>query len=282
MSIGKLVRPGLTLQGMAATGGVTVTGNITPGRTLEGILIDLEGTGADVQDDITLLRLKANGKTFFEGSGLQLSLINNYKKKIATGNESANYLHLDFTEANCGRDYLDQMIGAFDTSQGVANITAEITVGNITSGGTIQWYLIESEPQRDKNLPYAGMMSKLLRYTASPGAAGNVSIALPFGPVNGAIVKRLHLDSTIVTGWVVKQDGIPVHEFDAVADNTAYNTVYGRTPQTNFHTIDFMVDGNVRNAFDTRNARNMELIATVSGAGSVTVLAEYLDVLGNL
>jgi hypothetical protein len=279
MSVGKLFRPGLSLQGMVATGGCVVTGNITPGRTLEGIIIKLAGTGADIQDDITLLRLKANGKTIWEGTGQQLTDISDYKTGLS---DSTTYLHLDFTESRCGRDYLDQMIGAFDTSLGVANITAEITVGSITSGGTIDWYLIESESQRDKNLPYAGMLSKLLRYTSNAAAAGSFSVPLPFGPLNGAILKRLHIDSTVITGVVVKQDGVVVHETKAVADNSIANSLYGRNNQSNLYTVDFMIDGNIKNALDARDARSLELILTYSGAGTATILAEYLDVLGNL
>ncbi len=279
MSVGKLIRPGLSLQGMTATGGTTVTGNITPGRTLEGIIIKLSGTGADVQDDITLVRLKANGKTFWEGTGTQLTDISDYKTGLA---DNAVYLHLDFTESRTGRDYQDQMVGAFDTSLGVANITAEITIGTITSGGAIDWYLIESESQRDKNLPYAGLMAKLLRYTSNAGAAGTFSVPLPFGPLNGAIVKRFHIDSTVITGVVIKQDGVVVHETKVAADNQIINSLYGRTNQTNLYTIDFMPDGNLKGALDTRDARSLEMLLTYSGAGSATILAEYLDVLGNL
>jgi hypothetical protein len=279
MSVGKLIRPGLALQGMQATGNVTVTGNIMPGRTLEGIILKLTGTGADIQDDISLFRLKANGKTIWEGTGTQLTNISDYKSGLA---DDATYLHIDFTEARTGRDYLDQMIGAFDTSVGVANITAEITIGAITSGGAIDWYLIESEPQRDKNLPYAGLMSKLLRYTASASAQGSFTVPLPFGPVNGGVIKRIHIESSVVTGVVVKQDGVVVHETKAVLDNSIINSVYGRTNQSGLYTVDFMPDGNVKNALDTRDARSLELTPTYNNPGTATILVEYLDVLGNL
>ena len=48
------------------------------------------------------------------------------------------------------------------------------------------------------------------------------------------------------------------------------------------NTIDFVLDGNVKKALDTRNARSLEWLFTISAAGSGTVLVEYLDPLGNL
>ena len=47
-------------------------------------------------------------------------------------------------------------------------------------------------------------------------------------------------------------------------------------------TIDFVLEGNVREAMDTRDARSMEWLFDFSAADNGYVLVEYLYVLGNL
>lgn len=275
MSVGKIVRPALPLSNVAANN--TATGQITPGRTIEGIILKCGGT-FDVQTHISLVRIKANGKTIIEGTGAQLSALDEFRGST----HSDTYLHIDFTESRKGRDFLDQMVGAWDTSLGVANITIEVTIGAATSP-TLVVYTVESAPQaaNEASRPYAGMMHKVLRYPWSIAAAGAQNIPLPFGPVNGAIVKRLHITHANLTQAVVKQDSVVI--FDALlADAQFINTQYRSVNQSGILTLDFMPDGNMKNALDTRTARSLELQATLSGADSGFVIAEYLDNLGNL
>jgi hypothetical protein len=74
---------------------------------------------------------------------------------------------------------------------------------------------------------------------------------------------------------------LTVHE-SVAALNSFLQGEMGRVPQTNWYTLDFLVDGNQANAWDTRDARSIEVIPTFSGAESGYVLAEYYDTLGNL
>lgn len=105
---------------------------------------------------------------------------------------------------------------------------------------------------------------------------------LPFGG-SGAVLKRLHIEQATgnVTAVEVKQDGLVIHE-SVKALNDYLQTEHLRTPQTLFYTVDFIIDNNQANAFDTRDARSMEINLTLSAADSGFVIAEYYDVLGNL
>lgn len=276
MSVGKILRPSLPLSNVAASS--TASGNIIPGRTLEGILFKCGGT-FDVQTHISLVRIKANGKTIVEGTGAQLSALTEFRGD--THNDT--YLYIDFTESRKGRDFLDQMAGAWDTSLGVSNITLEVTIGAATSP-TLAVYTVESAPQSAIGLPFAGLMTKILRYPYSVAAGGAINIPLPFGPVNGAIIKRIHLaEGTAgrVTGLVIKQDGVVIHD-TLDADNDFINVQNRSVNQTGFYTADFVPDGNLKNALDTRDARSLELTPTFSAADSGFVIVEYLDKLGNL
>ena len=72
-----------------------------------------------------------------------------------------------------------------------------------------------------------------------------------------------------------------VHE-SLKAENEQEQVRFGRVPQTNTYTIDFVIDGDIRKALDTRDARSLEWLFAFSAADSGTILVEYVDVLGNL
>jgi hypothetical protein len=163
---------------------------------------------------------------------------------------------------------------------GIANLTIEVTIAG-ASAPTLVASVIESQPQPGQ---YSPIMAKVLRYPFSVSAGGKLSVALPFGANNGAIVKRLHIEHGVasnVTAVDIKENGVIVHE-SARGVNDAHNQLFGRTNQTNTYTVDFMVDNNLRNCMDTRGDRSLELLPTFGAADSGFVIVEYLDVLGNL
>jgi len=53
-------------------------------------------------------------------------------------------------------------------------------------------------------------------------------------------------------------------------------------PQANVYTLDFVADGAITKAFDTRDAKSLEWLFDFGGADNGTVVVEYLDALGNL
>lgn len=273
--IGKLNRYGLPFANVVAAG--TATAQITPGRTIENIQLVLGGTFTKAM--ITLLRLKANGKTFFEGSGSQIDKLNAYRGVVA----NAAFLDCDFTEPK-GTTNLDRVVGAFDTSIGIANITAEVTIAGATSP-TLKSILKESAQQKNRDGSAAGhapIMHKVLRYPFSVATGGTLPVTLPFGPQNGAVIKRVHFEHTgNMTGVTVKQDSLVIHE-SLKAENEFDQARLGRVPQANMYTVDFVLDGEMDKALDTRDARSMEWLPSFSAADSGYILVEYMDVLGNL
>ena len=275
MSVGKLKRFGLPFANVAANN--TATAMITPGRTLETYRLKLGGTFTKAL--ISLIRIKVNAKTVIEASGDQIDKINTYKGKAA----SANYLDIDMADFALNNEF-DRHVGSWDTSQGIANITAEVTIGAATSP-TLVPILVESGQQKTvqgEYAPYAGLMTKMLRYPFNIAAGGSLAIPFPMGPQSGAIIKRAHFfHGGNMTGITIKQDGVPVHE-SLLADNVYDATAVGRVPQANVYTVDFVLDGAVNKSLDTRDARSLEWIPTFSAADSGTVIVEYIDVLGNL
>lgn len=277
MGVGRLTRYGLPLSNVVASG--TATGQVTPGRTLENYQLKLGGTSL-TKAMISAFKMKANGKVIIEATGSELDKVNAYRGE---GTTNATFLDVYFADYSLNNE-LDRMVGAFDTSVGIANITTEVTIAGATAP-IITPILFESAQQKSKTgemLPFAPLITKLLKYPFSIATGGKLPVTVPFGPNSGSIIKRLHvLHGGQMTGATVKQDGLVVHESNAT-ENNYIATRHGRVPQTNMYTIDFVVDGDIKKALDTRDAKSLEWLFDFQAADSGSILVEYLDPLGNL
>ncbi len=276
MSVGKLTRYGLPFSNVVPTG--TATNQITPGRTLENFRIKLGGTTL-TKAQLSNIRVKANGKIIIEGSGSELDKVNAYRGEAT----AAEFIDVQFADYSMLAEF-DRMVGAFDTSLGISNITTEITTAGATAP-VMTPILIESAQQKARDgsaAPFASLLTKVLRYPYSQATGGKLPITVPFGPQSGAIIKRFHVFHTgNMIGATVKQDGLIVHE--STQDENEFDQLKaGRVPQTNVFTIDFVLDGGIKKALDTRDAKSLEWLLEFSAADSGTVLVEYLDPLGNL
>lgn len=277
MSVGKLTRYGLPFSNVVNNG--QATANITPGRTLENYRLRLAGT-AMTKAMVAMFKLKANGKVIVEGTGTQIDKVNAYRGEAT----NAAFLDIQFADYTMLGE-IDRMVGAFDTGTGISNITAELTIAGATAP-TVTPILVESANQKSaatgQAAGFAPIISKLLSYPFAVSTGGKLPLTVPFGPQNGAIIKRMHVFHTgNMTGATVKQDAIVVHE-SVKAENEFDQIKAGRVPQANCYTIDFCLDGNVAKAMDTRDAKSLEWLFDFSAADNGTVLVEYLDPLGNL
>lgn len=276
MSVGKLTRYGLPFSNVVATG--TATNNITPGRTLENFKLKLAGT-ALTKAMLTAIKIKANGKVIIEGTGTELDKINAYRGDAA----NAAYLDIPFADYSLNNEF-DRMVSAFDTSVGIGNITTEVTIAGATAP-ILTPIVTEAAAQKSQGgeyQPFAPLLAKILKYPYNISSGGRLPITVPFGPQNGAIIKRVHVfHGGNMTGATVKQDGLVVHE-SVTAENQQEQTRQKRVPQAGVYTIDFVVDGDVRKALDTRDARSLEWLFDFSAADTGSVIVEYIDVLGNL
>ena len=277
MAVGKLTRYGLPFSNVVASG--VATANITPGRTINNYQLKLGGTSL-TKAMLSLIKIKANGKVIFETTGTQADKLNAYKGQTT----DVNYLDIPFFE-RAGLTEFDRAVGGFDTSlSSIQNITAEVTIAGATAP-TLTPILAESSPQTDQtgaSAPFAGLMAKVLRYPFNIATGGRLPVTVPFGPNNGSVIKRLHVEHTgNMIGATVKQDGLVIHE-SVKLENEYEQKRWGRVPQTNLYTLDFMVDGNINKALDTRSCKSLEWLFDFSAADSGYVIVEYVDSLGNL
>lgn len=273
MGVGVITRYGLPYSNVVATG--VATNNITPGRTLENLKLKLGGT-TFTKSMITDVKLKANGKVIVQATGTQLDKINAYKGQAA----DASYLDILFTE-RAGLNEFDRAVGALDTSM-LASLTSEITISGATAP-TLTPILSESASQAVAgNGQFSGLLTKLLQTPYNIATGGRLSAVIAPVGANGAVVRRVYVFSNggYMTGATVKQDGLVIHE-SLKLENEYEQKRWGRVPQTNVYVIDFMVDGNVSKALDTRTAKSLEWLFDFSAADSGTIITEYLDTLGN-
>jgi len=248
------------------------------GYPLERIVLVLGGTFTKAM--ITSLKVKVNGKVVIDDDGTNMDKRMKYRGIY----DAAGFLSIDFTELRA-RTIIGQMMGALDTSFGVEDVSLEVTIAGATNP-TLESYSILSEPQIDetgKNLPYRGLIAKVLQYPHSFAGAGKQTLQLPFGKQGGSLIKRLHLmHSGNVTALEVKANGLVVFDNVVTALNSFMMQECQKVPQTNVYTADFISDNNQSNMLDTRSLRNLELYATLSGAeANLKVYAELLDPLAN-
>lgn len=276
MSLGKLRRPGLPFPGVAAS--VDTAAQVSLGRTIEEITLVMGGGSFVKATHVSLVRARANGKVVVEASGAQLDAINAYRGRT----QNASYLPIPFADFTM-EDQFSQEVGAFDTSAGIESMTVEMTIGAATTP-SLRSMITESAQQVDSrgaSLPYRGMLSKILRYPFNVSVGGDLIVPMPLGPVSGAIVKRAHIFASQATRVQVKQDGVAVYD-QLLADANDQAVRYGRAPQSNVFTVDFVGPGHIDEALDTRDAKALEWLVTFSGAASGHIVVEYIDSLLNL
>lgn len=276
MSTGKLRRYGYAYENVVATGDASA--RLPMGLTIEDITLKLGGT-ALTKEMLTSIKLWANRRPIIDASATEIDKINTYKGETA----NAAYLPIRFLE-KAGDTDLDRAVGCLDTTAGLESLVIETHIAGATAP-TLRNIITESAPQIAPNggpAPFAGYVHKLLAYPFSIANGGQLPVVLPFGPKDGAIIKRAHFfHGGHITGATVKHNRNIIHE-SLKADNEADQVAWGRAPQANVYTIDFMLDGKTGDALDTRDAQTLEWLIDFDAADNGRVLVEYLDPLGHM
>lgn len=268
----------LPFQNVVNTGKATINFANLLGYSVEYLMLELGGTFTKAM--ITDIDIKANAKTIHKNTGSRLDDMNEYRGETA----DAAYLIIPFDESRArtesrGEPSIDgQKIGSIDTTAGILALTGEIDITGATSP-TLKAYAEVSNPQ-SMDARFRALISKVLNFTVSPAAAGTFPFDVPYGRQTGALVKRIHLFGATVTAFEVKRNGVTIQKATAAA-NTYAQKRFGRVPQSNVVTIDFIKDGNQTSALQAFNASTMEYYMTVSGSGNVGVVVELYDPLNN-
>lgn len=281
--------PCLPAQNVVASGKATINLANLLGYTIEYILLELGGTSF-TKSMITDCAIKANAKVIYDDTGSNMDSRMQYRGEAA----NAAYLVVAFdesrsrttvaktvsTKTGVDQNVVDgEKIGCIDTTFGIQQLTAEITIAGATAPTLNAYAELSPAPAVDDR--FRGLIGKTLNFTISPAASGTFLFDVPYGRQNGAIIKRIFLIGSTVTGYEVKKNGITIMKANSVALNNFIEGREGRVSQSNVVPIDFIKDGNQTAALNAYNANTMEYYVTVSGAGNVTVVVELYDLLNN-
>lgn len=257
-----------------------VLGNVG-GKVINRLILNIGGA-ANVKSNMTIIQLFASdsdkgGKIILNTTGANADARQQYRGVTA----NAAFLTLDFNEIRA-KTIKGQKLGALDTRL-LKTLQLQITFGAASAAPTVT-----GQAEYDEGADYdklydpveRALMAKVLSQTFNPGGAGTFGIKLPFGQVGGSLIKRIHYFGATVTGAEVRKNGFVVHQ-SVAAQNQFLQNEYGRTPQANVYTVDFIMDGNQSYALNAADAQSMEYYVTTSGAGNITAELELLDPLGN-
>jgi len=256
---------------VVASGLATLDLNNLLGYTIERITFNLGGTFTKAM--ITGIQIKANGKVIWDDSGARLDARMKYRS-IA---DNPNFLTLDFSEVRA-RTELGQSLGAIDTTFGIANLKLEMQINGATAP-TIQGYAEVSRPQVDPaQRATANLISRVHSTTITIGAGGQFSLPIPHAEVSagGSLFKRWAIFSANMTAILIKKNGITVEE-SLKTLNEFSQLEYRKVPQAGLYMVDFIMDDNQSQIFNTRDAQTLEILGTFSAAETITIVSEVLE-----
>lgn len=242
---------------------------LPPGMTYNRIYLKLGGT-TFAKSNISRVVLKMNGKIFYDISGTNLDLLNDYKG-MGLGDD---YLCIDFIEDKA-KTVGGQYIGAIGTLEGVTSFVMEITIAGATAPTLESWSEVSSP------MPL-GLISSLISHTATYAAAGEFPLVLPHGREAGLLIQRVLFYHSNMTELEVKKNGVIIFESMPTAVNSQIQTCYGRTPQTGLYVYDTIINNDIKQVLDTSNAQSLSYNVTVSAADTITVLTEAIADLGKI
>lgn len=266
----------LPFNNVVGTGLATLDLSNLMGYTVERISLNLGGT-ALTKAMLTSIQIKANGKIIYDTTGARRDAAMQYRGITA----NANFLTLDMSEIR-SKTELGQSLGSLDTTAGILSLKMEIQITGATAP-TLQGYAEVSRPQLDTGAsPFRTLIAKVHASTVSIAGAGTFSIAVPhMDPTGGqgSIFKRIAFFSANMTGIVIKKNGVVVEE-STKALNDYNGNEYRKVPQAGLYMVDFIIDDNQSQVFNSRDAQTIEVLATFSGAETITIESEVLEPVG--
>lgn len=180
------------------------------------------------------------------------------------------------------RPELSDPISRRFTALGTADLqTAQI---KFTVSGAAAAPAIEAYAYKSRQTPL-GMITKIKSFPATFATAGQQDIDNI--PRSGARIAAIHLIKSDVSKVYVEVEGRRV--LNGLKSSLQVDQEdYGRVPDADFTTIDFLLDGDINHAMATevedppgsgrtRLISDFRIQPTIDTAGSINVLVEYLD-----
>ena len=264
-------------QNVIATGVAICDMNKFLGTVLEKIQLTLAGTSL-TKAMITLIQLKANGKTIRESTGTNLNIATVYNSVAA----DATILKIDFMDRRA-RTVNAFQAGSIDLSaaSGITSLRMEVSIAGATAP-ILTGLADVSPPTTDPaEAGIRWLMARKHRATVSIGAAGTFALPIPHvDPAGGGSnYRRIYFISANMTGFKTMREGVTEHEVSKL-ENEASQKDNGKTPQANLVVFDPVQDGQIQGrTWDTRpgsGVKSAQFYATFSGAETITIETDEL------
>lgn len=171
------------------------------GMSVVGIILKLGGTSF-THTHVSGIRLRFDGKQFFDMTGLHLDTICDYE----TYGAAATHLYIPFGDLQA-MTQRGQMMGAIDTSiPGVKPLEMEVDIGAATAP-TLEAWLVLAPPKANDD-PNKTTMRAFLKSTHGLTAAGEFSQPIPVGSKGGSLIHRVYFLHANLTKLQVTKDGL--------------------------------------------------------------------------
>lgn len=268
---------------VAAGTAILTTERIWP-NTLEYLALTLGGGTPPTKAQISRILIRLGQKPIADFTGSEIASICAFENRTAT----ATVLIIPFANP-FGRTPAMQYAGAIDFGAiGVRQLTLEVTL----AGGVTPTLSAIAEVAPPKLLDNASnlLFRAFLKTPLAPAAATTFApFLINYGQAGGALLRRMHFFSSLVTSLEVKRDGLDVFEQIPLALNNAIQTELGNVPQSNIYTYN-PVEDNLETK-DLTSIRQIgkdialipqQILVSHSGGGAYNVIAEVLANLNGL
>jgi hypothetical protein len=244
--------------------GNTATVQLPINNTYDRIYLKIAGmTKAQMKN----IRLELNGRLVFDyKDAVRMEEIDAYYKR----NIETDVVAIHFNEDDLTRTFEE---GAFFglATYGLQTAVLSFDIDAAATAPVVTAFAEKSEP-------FAALgqwIKKGRNYPFSVAAGVNEITTLP--RPDGASIKAIHIRKSDVVGAELVIDNTKWFELDK-AINEQMQKRYGRAPDTDFMTIDFMLQGKLSECLPLTNAiQDMRLRVNCTTGGTVEVFVEYYD-----
>lgn len=247
-------------------GGVAVV-NVPLNRTLDKLHLVLPA--GVTKSQITRIEGKINDRTFLVDEGSRLTSRETYLDNFV----DATHLTLDFTEPSARGGAPEQYLTCLAANL-FKKLTFEVTIDAAVSTANAAAITAECDYRGPTQNPF---ILRRKDFTAPLSFVGENDIVLPSGKA-GALIKRIWIHhGGNVTGAELRGDNSTKFRWTDLASLTYSQKRQGFVPQTNISVLDFVAEGNLMSAFNTKNFAESLLRLTTTAADSARIYVDFID-----
>lgn len=252
-------------------------------NTLEYFVFQLGGTSF-LKSHITRILIRFGSKVVWDVTGAELLSLNLFEGRPNT----ASVFILPFANSRA-RHLEQQYLGAPDFgSLGVRKVTIEVTIAGATAPTLEAW--AEIAPPKLLTPAQNQMFRALLSQPLTPSAAVvDQAQQINWGQAGGALLRRMHFFSALVTKLKIKRDGLDYFEDIPLAVNNAILDENGWDPQASIFHFNAVEDDNelksltsIRNDGQGGSIIPQQILMTTSASGNFRVVSDVFISLNGL